>query len=47
MFLIVSFHELRKSMRLARNRRQVKVCADPEGGGGTGGPAPLEFENFT
>ena len=23
-------------------------CADPEGGGGTGGPdPPLEFENFT
>ena len=40
MFLIVSFHELRKSMRLARNRRQVKVCADPEGGGDRGSGPP-------
>ena len=44
MFLIVSCHESRKSMRLARNRRQVKQlhvlanqCCLPSGDGGRGG----------
>ena len=43
MFLIVSCHESRKSMRLARNRRQMKQlllanqCCLPSGDGGRGG----------